>query len=106
MRRRVPLAALALAVALGLAAAPAAFGHASFVSATPAPGARVETAPARIVLTFSESLNRELSEATLRSPGGKRIRAAESIRGRRIVLVAGRTLPRGAYRVEWRTVST
>ena len=106
MTRRVPLAAPALALAVLALGAPAAFGHAAFVGATPSPGGRVETAPDRIVLRFSEPLNRELTEATLRAADGRRIAARQAIRGRRIVLIAGRALDRGAYRVEWRTVST
>ncbi|HYS19992.1 MAG TPA: copper resistance protein CopC, partial [Gemmatimonadales bacterium] len=55
--RAAPLIALAaLAVA-----APAAFGHAAFLGATPAPGARVETAPTAISLRFTDRLNRRLS---------------------------------------------
>jgi copper transport protein len=106
MTRRVPLAAPALALAVLALAPPAAFGHAAFVGATPPPGGRVDTAPERIVLRFSEPLNRELTEATLRAADGRRIAARQGIRGQRIVLVAPRALDRGAYRVEWRTVST
>ncbi len=106
MTRRVPLPSLALALALLALAAPAAFGHASFEGASPAPGGRVETSPRQVVLTFSESLNRRLSEATLETPGGQRVAARESVSGRRIVLVPSSELRRGAYRVRWRTVSS
>ena len=40
MTRRVPLAAPALALAVLALGAPAAFGHAAFVGATPSPGGR------------------------------------------------------------------
>ena len=106
MTRRVPLPSLALALALLALAAPAAFGHAAFEGASPAPGERVESAPRRIVLTFSEPLNRRLSEATLETPGGRGVESRQTVSGRRIVLAPSRSLGRGAYRVRWRTVST
>ncbi|MDX6670985.1 MAG: copper transport protein [Solirubrobacteraceae bacterium] len=103
--RRLALAALC-AAGLSGALAPAAFGHAAFAGASPPPGQRVEDSPARVVLSFTEPLRRELSEATLADAAGQRAPAAMTVRGREIVLTPDRTLARGAYRVRWRTVST
>jgi copper transport protein len=103
LRRSLPLAA-----ALGLVAAPSAFGHAAFVDAQPHAGARVEVAPQRVVLAFTEPLNRGLTRATLVAVAGDRridVRV-EASDGRRLVLEPRHRLDTGAYRVEWHTVST
>src|ERR1700704_6846303 len=62
LTRRLSAASLIALAALALAASTA-NGHAAFLGATPAPGARVESAPAAITLRFSDTLNRRLSEA-------------------------------------------
>jgi copper transport protein len=82
--------------------------HAAFAGSDPAPGGRVESSPARITLVFTEPLNRRLARATLRpAAGGAPVPAGLDTDGpRRLVLVPSRPLPRGAYRVEWHTVST
>jgi copper transport protein len=102
--RAAPLIALAaLAVA-----APAAYGHAAFLGATPAPGARVESAPTAISLRFTDTLNRRLSDVHLvDARSGRRIPASQHAAGADgLVLRPATALPRGAYRVEWHTVST
>ena len=83
-------------------------GHAAFLGATPAPGARVETAPAAITLRFTDTLNRRLSEAHLVDVrSGRRVPAAQHAAGSDgLVLRPVTALARGAYRVEWHTVST
>ena len=102
--RAAPLIALAaLAVA-----APAAYGHAAFLGATPAPGARVEAAPTAITLRFTDTLNRRLSDAHLvDARSGRRVPASQHAAGPDgLVLRPATALPRGWYRVEWHTVST
>jgi copper transport protein len=88
-------------------AAPA-FGHAAFVGSSPAPGERLEGAPAAISLTFTEPLNQRLSTATLsRAGNGEPVPVAVIARGeRRLELAPRAPLDRGAYRVRWHTVST
>ena len=105
--RRWPLAALA-AVAGALALAPSAFAHAAFAEAQPAPGERLERTPARIVLGFTEPLNRKLTHAELTSVGsGERVAAAvEASPERQLILRPSGPLERGPYRVNWHTVST
>lgn len=102
----VATALVASVIAIGVAAERAS-AHASFVGAQPAPGVRVETAPQRIVLTFTEPLNVRLSRAELSRPGGEPVRlAAVAASERRLVLRPRGELPSGAYTVAWHTVST
>ena len=98
----VLLAASALA-----AGAPAAFGHAAFLGSDPAPGTRLEVSPRQVILTFTEPLNRRLTKADLvRVAGGERLRVrTRSTSEKRLVLEPTEQLPRGAYRIEWHTVS-
>ena len=95
-----------VAMALLLPAAPA-LGHAAFVGSKPAPGARLSDSPARVVLTFTEPLNRGLSRVTLLAPNGSRIPVVTiAAADRRLVLRPGRPLDAGAYELRWHTVST
>lgn len=81
--------------------------HSSFVGAQPAPGARLTQAPGRIVLTFTEPLNRSLARAEIVAADGQRVAlAAEAAEARRLLLRPRAELPTGAYRVLWHTVST
>jgi copper transport protein len=103
---RVPWVAAISACAVVLPAAPA-FGHAAFVGSEPEPGVRLERAPQRVVLTFTEPLNRRLSRATVVGPdGGEVAVAAQAASDRRLVVRPAGPLPTGAYRVRWHTVST
>ncbi len=101
------LAALGAGWAICLLLAPPALGHAAFVGSQPEPGVRLERAPKRIVLTFTEPLNRALSRASLLSPEGNKVRlVAKGASERRLVLRPPARLDGGAYRVRWHTVST
>jgi copper transport protein len=106
-RRRWPLAAVA-ATALSLAVAPSALAHAAFVESQPPPGQRLEQTPARIVLEFTEPLNRKLTSAELVSvASGDRVGAAvEASPERQLILRPAGPLETGPYRVDWHTVST
>ena len=101
------LAAVLSVVALGPLAVDAS-AHAAFLESTPEAGARVERSPGRIVLEFTEPLNRGLSRATLVPAGGGEPLAARlepGARGR-LALRPLAALATGAYRLEWHTVST
>jgi copper transport protein len=106
------MATLTLAVALLLLAAsgdrtPGAAAHATFLESTPAPGARLATAPGRLLLEFTEPLNASLTKASLAEAGGGQVPASVRIRaGRRLVIRPEGRLEQGAYRLVWRTVST
>lgn len=98
------LVALAAAAALALPAP--ALGHAAFESSQPAPGARVARSPGRIVLHFSETLDRRLSTVTVQSAQG--VRASGSARfasASTIVFIPRTALARGVYAVRWHTVA-
>jgi methionine-rich copper-binding protein CopC len=63
LRRALVIAWL---VALAAVVTPArAWGHAVFLDSQPEAGTRLESAPGQITLTFTESLDRNLSEASL-----------------------------------------
>jgi copper transport protein len=102
------LLAVAAALALPLAAAPSASAHAAFVESQPPPGQRLEQTPARIVLEFTEPLNRKLTRAELvRVASGERVRATlEASPDRQLILRPSGPLETGPYRVDWHTVST
>src|SRR3954470_8059411 len=102
------LLALPLAVAACLAVAAPAFGHAAFVGSEPAPGQRLDASPGRVTLIFTEPLNASLAQVTLKQvTTGEEVPAAVSVQDRRrLVLTPSRPLARGAYRVDWHTVST
>lgn len=87
--------------------APAA-GHAALLNSTPAPGQRLLDPPARIALQFSQRLNPRLSGARLLQArsGSPPLPGRWQAGGRALVLVAAGPLPRGSYRVSWRSVST
>jgi copper transport protein len=103
-RRGAPLLA---ALAIAVLNAPPAFGHAAFTGSTPAPGERVESSPDRIVMRFTEALNRRLTDATLRPvKGGDPVAAALAVSGTTVTLTPSAPLARGAYRVRWRTTSS
>ncbi|TML95259.1 MAG: hypothetical protein E6G10_28590, partial [Actinobacteria bacterium] len=105
MRRR--LAPLLVAAAVLGPAAPAG-AHSAFLGSVPEPGQRLERTPAAIRLSFTEPLVRRLSKARLIAVAGGRHVAASlhEVGTRRLELRPERDLARGAYRVEWRTVST
>lgn len=91
---------------LGALPAPAA-GHSAFVGSTPQPGQRLEQAPPSLELRFTEPINRSLTDVALRregSAGDRRVRLRFT-GPTRLALEPG-DLPTGAYRLEWRTVST
>ncbi|MEJ7798112.1 MAG: CopD family protein [Solirubrobacteraceae bacterium] len=91
-----------------LASASPAFGHAAFLASDPQPGVRLEAPPQQIALTFTEPLNRTLTTAKLIAvaDGAKVPVAAAGVSERRLLLRPAEDLRRGAYRVEWHSVST
>jgi methionine-rich copper-binding protein CopC len=97
-----------LLVVAGLAASAApASGHASYLGSDPAPGERLDRTPRRIVLRFTEPLNRSLSAAALYDvASGRRIaaRLTSPVATELAVFPIGR-VSRAPYRVEWHSVS-
>jgi copper transport protein len=102
----VVLLAAAMLGGLG-AGAPQARAHASLLESTPAPGARLAAAPSRIALVYTEPLNERLTGVRLIEVGGTRVPATSRVTsGRRLELRPRDRLRQGAYRLEWRSVST
>lgn len=101
MKKRV------LATVMALLATPA-FAHAHLVSVVPANGATV-TAPASLVLTFSEGLVANFTGIVVTGPGGVAAIAASSLDPQDdkvldVTLTA--PLAAGSYSVAWHALST
>ncbi len=103
VKRALLLIALAPAAFLSLPAA-VALAHATVVSAQPAPGAELGTAPGVVVVRFSEPLNRALSKVTVVDPNGRTFTGRAS--AARTIQVPLSTNAFGTYHVDWTTVST
>jgi copper transport protein len=99
------LAVAAGALAVGVSSARA---HSAFIGSTPEPGVRLEEPPARITVAFTEPLNRRLSTVRLVAvESGERLPVEVSASSsKRLAVVPVGPLRRGAYEVEWHTVST
>jgi methionine-rich copper-binding protein CopC len=97
-----------LVVAALLALAPgSAWAHAQLEKAAPPVGSTVRSAPAEIVLTFSERLEPALSRVEVQDGGGRRVdtgspRVAGD--GRQLAVAVGALAP-GTYKVVWKVVS-
>lgn len=109
--RQLPLLpavpALVAGLLVALCGAPAAFGHAAFLGSDPQPGARLQASPAQVTLNFTEPLNRTLAQAeVVRVGGGAVATRTVSTLARRLALRPVAALARGAYRVQWHSVST
>jgi copper transport protein len=91
-----------------LAAAPEARAHAAFAKSVPAPGTRLEQAPATITLEFTEPLNRPLTKVALVNVAtGRQVHVTLAAKSPRLLEIRPRTkLSKAAYRVDWHTVST
>src|SRR6266516_5913869 len=99
--RAVLLVVLAV-VLLALSGGPAE-AHAALLSADPAAGQRLATAPALVVLRFTEPLNVRLSGVMVTDPAGRRFRGG--VVGPEELRVRLLTNAPGAYQVAWATVS-
>ena len=106
-RLRIGWGVVGAAIAIAATVAPPAFGHAAFLGSTPAPGARLGRSPANVVLRFTEALNPRLSTGALYdAQAGKRLAVRVVVHSRvQVILRPVGTLPRGAYRIEWHSVS-
>ena len=106
--RRLLLLSLggALILASGVVA-PEARGHASLLETSPPPGAQLADPPSQIALLYTEPLNARLTSVGLVEVGGGKVDASTRVTaGRRLELRPRRRLAQGAYRLEWRSVST
>lgn len=97
-----------MAIAAVLLPAGDAWGHASFLESTPAPGERLAEAPPELELEFTEPLNERLTKFTLvDATSGEEISADGQVTGsRRLRIAPERRLSQAAYRIDWHSVST
>jgi copper transport protein len=105
---RLGLAAVALAgLVLAATGAPAG-AHALLRESDPAGGSSLDQAPARVVLTFTERPEQDLSSIRVLDTGGRQVERGEAapVAGVPLQLsVALGDLPDGTYTVSWRVVS-
>jgi copper transport protein len=110
MRRIACIAIVGAAALLGLVAlAPSASAHAALVSSTPADGAQLDSAPAAVTMTLSETPDPKLSVVHVLNSGGTDVEAGvvASVPGgvRELRIALKPNLPDGVYTVAWRVVS-
>jgi methionine-rich copper-binding protein CopC len=101
--------ALVAVFLVALSAGAPAFAHAQLRSATPAAGGSVQTAPAEVVVNFSESLEGAFSTLVVRDAAGKRVDKADphvDADNKTTMRVSLPPLEPGTYTVDWRAVST
>jgi copper transport protein len=85
-----------------------AFAHAELESSDPADGALLRAAPARVVLSFTEPPDPDLSSVTVVDAAGQPVQTGPIERGsapRSLVTPLGPDLPNGVYTVSWIVVS-
>jgi len=85
-----------------------AFAHPRVVSATPAVGGTVKTAPSEVTIRFNEKLEPAFSSVTIRDSTGKQVDKGNpqvDKADHRIIRVSLPSLAPGAYKVEWRAVA-
>ena len=109
------LGAVAVALAALVAVAGPASAHAELLSSSPADGATLDRAPARLVLRFTEPVEIDRTSVVLRTGAGAVLRVGRPVlRGQApgssadavTVDVRLPALPRDTYRLEWRTLSS
>lgn len=106
-RSRLIAAPVALLLALAVPTA-AAFAHAHLRTAVPAPGATVHTAPAELVIDYSEAVEPHFCTVTVTGPDGRRVDtgAVHTAPGNAHELVVPlKPLSPGQYKVEWHATS-
>lgn len=101
------LAAWALAAAaLALAVAPQAMAHAELLYSSPPQGTRLDAAPARVSITFTEDIEPEGTSIAVRNATGVRVDLGDlRVEELRVASVGLPELPPGPYLVTWRTIS-
>jgi copper resistance protein C len=98
----------ALAAVLSFSTGAPAFAHAQLRSATPASGSTLATAPAEVVVNFSETLEPAFSSLVVSDANGKRVDKADTHldQGDKTTMrVSLPPLGQGAYIVHWRAVT-
>lgn len=105
-RRAVTVAVLAAAGML--LASPVAWAHAGLLSSNPAAGATVPTAPAQVVMAFTEQPDLSLSVVHVLNTAGANVESGPVRAGanpKQLVSPLPSNLANGSYTVSWRVVS-
>jgi copper transport protein len=101
------LLALALAAVWAVLVAGPASAHAELVSSTPADGERLDSAPAEVQMTFTESVNLLDGGIRLVDSSGDTVPTEEpTADGVTVTVPMPSDLPDGAYVLDWRLVSS
>ena len=104
--RRAGLLLTLVAVFAVLFASPAA-AHAELLSITPANGAQLTSPPTKVQMTFSESVNLIEGGIRLVNDSGATVPTSEpTVRGSTLTWPMPAELPKGAYVITWRVVSS
>ena len=101
-------ASVAIAVVLAaLAAAPAAFGHATLQESTPGNNSIVRQSPPDVTLQFSEAVETAFGSIRVFDCGGTRVDSGKVARpsDSSVAVEIDRRLPAGTYTVTWRVIS-
>jgi copper resistance protein C len=88
---------------LGLVFSAAAAAHVHLLDSSPADGSHLSSAPATLVLHFSESA--QLTALSLELPGGARQKLSVPSKAGAQLSVALPSLAPGAYRLRWRALA-
>jgi methionine-rich copper-binding protein CopC len=87
-----------------VAGAPVASAHARLDHANPAVGSTVGSSPGEVTLSFTENLEAKFSGAEVRNSAGARVDQGSQTSGNTIH-VGVKSLPSGAYSVNWHVLS-
>jgi methionine-rich copper-binding protein CopC len=107
IRRGIIVAAVATAALLATGVTPAS-AHAELRRTAPTVGGAVATAPAEVMVTFSEPLEPAFSSVVVRDAVGKRVDKADARldpNDRTTMRVSLEQLPQGIYIVVWRALT-
>lgn len=100
------LGLLALTIGLILGPATPARAHAVLVSSSPVPDVVLSSAPAEVVLTFSESVRQVPGKIRVLAPDGSRVdRGEPTFTGAVVSIPVDPTGPKGTYLVSYRVIS-
>lgn len=103
--RRIWVTALIAAVLFTLYGTPAAWAHNALLDTTPADGARVKVAPAKVVLTFNEPAIATGTKVIVTGPAGPATVGDPVLIDNTVQQELTSGLPAGDYTVEWRVTS-
>jgi methionine-rich copper-binding protein CopC len=108
MKKHQHIAIFITAALLFLSGNSSAFAHAQLRSATPTAGSTVPTAPAEVLVNFSEPLEAAFSSIVVRDSVGKRVDKADARvdpNDRTTMRVSLPPLTQGIYIVVWRALT-